>query len=580
MAKDMPDNTAPSMIEDYKRRVEALRSERAVLNSHLEDVAEHILPNGLGFIGTRVAGEKRMSKVYDETGINANELLAASLGGSVTNQSSKWFSIRVLDSTITTENGQDVDLNDVPAVKKWRSDVENILFQEMYAPGSNLSPTLDEFYLSLGAFGTAIYFIGETTKGRLQFQSRALHECYVSQNADDVIDELFRCFKQTVRQIMASPDWKPSDKVRELHSKGKYDESIDVCHYVGPRENYDPNKRGRKNMPFTSCYFETETCHELEQGGFPEFPYVCARWRKYAGETYGRSPGMTALPAVKMLQAIEVDVIKIMQKLSNPPMWLRDDGVTGAQRTIPGALNFWRGNPNEGIMQLPTSDKIPIALDWVEGIRNRIRTVFHNDHNMLLDDRERTLGEAQMRRSEQMRLQGPVSGRLDAEMLGPTIERVFGILSRKGKIPPAPEVIQERQFTVEFVSPLANAQKKEQLSGFAELGNYMAPYGEPAMMALAKRINWQRTIDGVWESLAIDPDWLNTNEETAAIEQKEQQMQQMGMAQQGAQAANDGAGAVNQLADAQASGGIDMQALMQRLGPAMAAGAQARQRAA
>lgn len=43
---------------------------------------------------------------------------------------------------------------------------------------------------------------------------------------------------------------------------------------------------------------------------------------------------------------------------------------------------------------------------------------------------------------------------LESEMLGPLIERVFGILTRLGLLPEPPEVIQGQEFSVEYVSPI------------------------------------------------------------------------------------------------------------------------------
>lgn len=542
-------------IEVLKRRLGQKRTDRGTLNAHLEDIAEVIYPNGLGFIGTGTAGEKKMTRVFDETGITANRLLAASLHSMATNPASKWFSIRTIDNA----------LNDQSVVKKWRSDVEDIMYAEMYAPGTNLIPALHEFYLSLGAFGTAILFIGENKRGGLLMQARALSECYHGENPDGVIDEMFRVFSWTVRQCYAEWGKNCSKAVCEAYEKKKFDDMVEICHAVVPRESRDPSKRDRKNMAWKSCYFETKNCNCLEEGGYPEFPYIVARWEKAAGEIYGRSPGMEALPAVKMLQVTEMSMIKIMQKLADPVRYLRDDGYLGNIIAVPGGTNFWRGNPNEGIMLEPTSDKVPITLEWVEAIRNRVRTIFYNDTLQIVDDREMTLGEARMRQTERMRLQGPNVGRLDAEMLGPMIERIYGLMSRRGKLPPAPEEIDGQAMTVEFVSPLANIQKQEQLAGLVQIFNYIAPLGEIGLAALAKRVNLNRMIDGLWDILANDPDYLNTPEEQQQLEQQEAQARAAASANEVAGAANQGAGAVKQLADANAGGGIDMNAAMQTL---------------
>ena len=71
----------PVDSEKIKKRYESLKgsTERTNCESHWEELAEHILPNAVGFVGSKTAGAKRMSKVFDSTGIHANELLAAGL---------------------------------------------------------------------------------------------------------------------------------------------------------------------------------------------------------------------------------------------------------------------------------------------------------------------------------------------------------------------------------------------------------------------------------------------------------------------------------------------------------------------
>jgi hypothetical protein len=546
-------------LEALKRRAERLKSDRGTLNSHLEEVAEVIYPNGLGFITKRTSGEKRQQRIYDSTGVTANELLAASWHGMATNPASKWFSLRMVDDDLMEDDG----------VKKWLADVEKKLYARMYAPGTNLVPAQAEFYLQLGAFGTAVMFCGRTNKGGLLFQCRSLAECYIAENADGVIDTLFRFFTYTVRQCVE--EWglaNVSAKTRKLHDDKKYDDPVEICHAVYPRQ-VEAGKRGKRNMPWASIYFEKTACHRLgKESGFPNFPYIVARWEKAAGEVYGRSCGMEALPDVKMLQTMMVENIKCLQKMAQPVRYLRDDGVTGQVRTIPGATNFWRGNPNEGIMLEPTTDKLPVVHEEMDNLRNRIRTIFNNDTMQIVDEREMTLGEARMRRIERLRLQGPNVGRLSSEMLGPFIELVYADLDRSGEIPDAPDAIDGQPVTVEFVSPLANAQKQEELGGFMQLFEYLAPAGELAAGALKRKLNMDRTIDYLADTLNVNPDLFNTDEEMAAIDQQDKQMANAMQAVPMADAANKGAGAVKQLADAHAGGGIDMKQLAGLVGKA------------
>jgi hypothetical protein len=330
-----------------------------------------------------------------------------------------------------------------------------------------------------------------------------------------------------------------------------------VIHAVYPRAERDPGKKDRDNMPWASCYFEHETCHLLEMGGFPEFPYLTPRWSKYAGEVYGRSPGMVALPDVKMLQAMMLTVIKAAQKAVDPPMFLRDDGIVGQTRTVPGGINYWRGNPSDGVFMMPVDVRgLPVTLDMMENLRNRIRTTFFVDVLQFTSDADMTATEVMQRTAERMRLLGPLIGRLEAELLGPMVERIFGILNRLGLLPRPPKKIEDKEFTVEYVSPIATAQKQMAANGIMQAMGVVAGVVGPegAMMLAQKKINLEKLVDWAWDLFNNSPELLKTEDDLEAEDQKAQAMQALQMGQPAMDMMAKGAGAVKQIADAQASG--------------------------
>lgn len=61
-------------------------------------------------------------------------------------------------------------------------------------------------------------------------------------------------------------------------------------------------------------------------------------------------------------------------------------------------------------------------------------------------------------------LLGPIYGRLQSEYLQPLVERCFGLAYRAGILGAAPESMRGRAFSVKFISPLARAQRLEEVS--------------------------------------------------------------------------------------------------------------------
>lgn len=64
-----------------------------------------------------------------------------------------------------------------------------------------------------------------------------------------------------------------------------------------------------------------------------------------------------------------------------------------------------------------------------------------------------------------MRILGPVLGRLQSELLQPMIIRIFNIMLRSNLFPEAPEILDNQEIDVEYVSPMALAQKGQELNG-------------------------------------------------------------------------------------------------------------------
>lgn len=565
----MADKPTDDHIDHLKRRFDTLKgsTERANCESHWQSIGEVISPRKIDFVGMRPPGERRMNQVLDSTGINANELLAAGLHGMATNPAMKWFSLRLVSSKVIQQDGSQVDLNEIPTIQKWMAHVEEVMWQRLYQPGTNFTTALHEAYLDLGAFGTAIMFVGQRDDGGLLFESRPLSECVIDENVDGRVDTVFRKTTYSVRQMIQmerQEGWKVSDKTRELYTEQKYDEPVCVIHAVYPRADRDVKKKNIENMPFASCYFEHEAGHLLKMSGFPEFPYLVARWSKYAGEKYGRGPGMTALPDVKMLQAMYMTVIKTAQKVADPPFWMRDDGVVGQQRTIPGGVNTFRGNPNEGIMFMPVNgNALPITLEMLEDVRNRIRTTFFVDVLQMVGSAEMTATEVMQRTAERMRLLGPLVGRLESELLGPMVERIFGILTRLSLLPPPPEEIQGHEFTVEYVSPVATAQKQQAIGGIMQAMQVIASFGpEIAAQIALKNIDPDKVFRWAWDLFNNNPELLKDEEAMAKAAQMEQAQQSVQMGQPAMEMAAQGAGAIANLSKAAQTGGVDIKALI------------------
>jgi hypothetical protein len=526
--------------EDLVKRLSTLKDLRSTWEEHWQDVGNFVYPRRRDFITmTKTKGEKRMSKVFDSTAIHANELLAAAIHGMLTNPATRWF--RLAPVNADPANTQ---------IRQWIEDVLDIMYSVFNSPQAGFSTAMFEDYMEYTAFGTSNLFVGEDLINKTAtFQSRPLTESFIAENDKGKIDTVYRTFKWTVRQVVDRFGIdNVSNDVREAYGKQKFDNEVEILHAVQPRKDFNKDKKGNKNMPVMSIYIEVSTKHKLEEGGFPEMPYMVSRFYKAPMEIYGRSPAMTALPDVKMLNKMMETTIKAAQKVVDPPLDIPDDGFIYPFTTVPGGLNFRRRGENAKIETFGNSGNIPISLEMMNELRNRIRDTFFIDQLQLQLGPQMTLGEVEERSRRNMRILGPVAGRYQAEKLGPMIDRVFNILLRNNRFPEPPPVIQGIDLKVEYQGPLAKAQLQGELLGVERWIAQSTPFVQLNPNA-GQRIDTDAALQELAELNGVSQKFMKSDEDfeadLAAAQETEAQNQILAQAESGGRAAKDIAQAEN-----------------------------------
>jgi hypothetical protein len=509
-------------------RYERLEGQRQNWETHWQEVADYMQPRKADVTKKRARGDKRMEQVFDSSPIQAIELLAASLHGMLTNPSTPWFTLRFKDEDIDNED----------EAKLWLEASTDAMYTAFNR--SNFQQEIFELYHDLITFGTACMFIEEDDDDIIKFSTRHIDEVYIAENDKGRIDTVFRRFHISARAAMQKFGDATSTDIKSIFKKDPYQE-VEILHAVYPRSDFNPKKKDKGNMPFESVYLEYKNSNELSVGGFKEFPFVVPRYLKASNEIYGRSPAMTALPDVKMLNEMSKTTIKAAQKQVDPPLLVPDDGFLLPVRTVPGGLNFYRSGTRDRIEPLNIGANNPLGLNMEEQRRDAIRAVFYVNQLMMQQGPQMTATEVIQRNEEKMRLLGPVLGRLQSELLKPLIDRVFAILLRNDMLPPAPEFLSGRDIEIEYVSPLAKAQKSSELQSImraieilGSMQNIAPVFDYVNFDNLVKHL---ADIVGMPQKLLKSQNQVNAEREQAAAQAAEQQ--QMAQMQQVAQAGGD-----------------------------------------
>ena len=458
-----------TIAQDLIRRQEALASERAPLDQLWQEIAELMKPMRADFTFHRVPGDKRTQKVFDATAGLAADNLAAGLWGMVTNAANDWFTLR----SDLAESDED------QATKEWLDDVTRRMKAGFSGNGQRFYSRVMELYADLVTFGTGVFYSEEdASTGRIHYSCRHLAECFVAENERDEVDTLFRRFTFTARQ--AHLRWGDKCHASVLRAIEKEpDRRFTFLHAVMPRAEVQGGRHDSAGMGFASFYVDVENRLLLSEGGYHDFPYQVPRWSTASRGLYGDSPAMLALPDVKMLNAMSKTTIVAAQKAVDPPLLAVDEVAVRGLRTHPGGI-IYGGLDENGRRRyepLHSGGNVGLGLELEEQRREAVRQAFYFSLLLMVQQPNQTATEVLARQEEKLRLMGPHLGRIQAEFLDPLIRRQFGIMRRANLLPPAPKQLLRAGIRIEYVSPLARAQRAGEGAAIVRALESLAPLG-------------------------------------------------------------------------------------------------------
>ena len=507
-------------------RFEEMKGSRTTWESHWQECMEYIIPRKEDVTSESLPGDKK-TDLFDSTAISANQLLAGTLHGMLTNPSVRFFD---LVSGDPKQLGNE-DYN------RWLQEVADAMFAVLN--NSNFQTEIHEIYIDLGAIGTASLYMGEDEKNVIHFSARPIKEIFIKENNLGLIDIVYRCFKWDARQIVQEFGEEKTPKlIYEMYEKGDT-KKFEIIHAVEPSEDLEYDSEIKKHVfPYKSCYILKEECYLLNEGGFKEFPYAVPRWTKTTGEEYGRGPGMDVLSDIKMVNKMMETVIKGAQMTVTPPMMVADDGVVGKVRLTPAGITIIR--PFSGnevpIRPLITDARIDFGYQAVDDVRRRIKAGFYADQLQMSSGPQKTATEVMQFAEQQLRFMGPILGRQHFEFLSPVIKRLFGIMTRKKLISPPPAGIPG--FDVRYSSLIARAQRMGEGQNLTRAISVVAPIGQidPKIFDL---LNGDAALRYIFDIYGIPAKIMNDNRTVQESRKaREQAQQKMMKEQQAAQQAD------------------------------------------
>jgi Bacteriophage head to tail connecting protein len=444
---------ANTLIQQYQSLWSTQGNFRALWNV----AAQLVMPAWDNFIGEFAEGVNRNTRIFDSTGVIANERFAAAMEAMLTPRSQIWHKLKA----------DDEELADVPVVQRYMDQVGKILFAARYHPEANFASQTDECYMSLGAFGNNCMYVDEVLGRCLRYRSFPLSEVCWALNHQGMVDTVFRNFRYSAKQAVDhwGREHVPSEISRVL-STNPY-QQFDFLQCVRPNPEHVPFSYGDKGKKYECWYIYLGNKSVLSRGGLRTFPCAIGRYRVAPRENYGRGPATTCLPDVRTANEMVKTGLRAGQKAVDPPVLLAEDSVLNNFNQRSGANNYGMMTQDGKPLAMPFESKanFQLADKMLDGTRQVIRDTFLNTlFQILVQNPNMTATEALLRAQEKGELIAPAMGRQQSEFLGPMIHREIDILSEAGQLPPPPmELVRsKRGMRIEYTSPLARALRAEE----------------------------------------------------------------------------------------------------------------------
>jgi len=290
------------------------------------------------------------------------------------------------------------------AVKQYfhRLNVDTAMFFER--PESRFVTSLYKTILESVIYGTSgLAAQSGGYKSPLKFHNQTILSFYIGYTKDCEIATLFIDYHYTAHELFSMYGFSAGPAVHEAIAQHDYARRFTVTEAIRPRTVVNA-KSGKLAMPYSSEMFMPNENVWLGEGGYESLPIKVLFYDKLEYESYGRSPGMEALPTVMQLNTCS-EILAIGGELTaQPSLGMYDNGsLAGLTLDVSaGALNVFNvagtvpaENP---IFPLYTVGDLRVMYEWMGMLKQETKEYFLLDKLYDLNQQQRmTLGEAMIR---------------------------------------------------------------------------------------------------------------------------------------------------------------------------------------
>jgi len=518
----------PEQVIDFRNRE---KSAQGNIRSLWQNTADYVYPY-VDITSSSEAGSSRTTEIYDLTPLLDAEDMVSNLKHILFPAGQMFFAIKVGNNMKIPDN-----------IQRYISMLTEVSHDHIF--NSNFIVELDEVLRSLIIFGPSSIYSEWTPKTGLNYRSAIIGTYQLIENSKKLVDGIIITVEYTPRQAIQEfgADKVGEEVVNASEDPKKQNDKFEFIYIIKPRETTNPllSKNINTNMLWEEQVVNVKEKLTVYEGGYPQFPYHCARWKRPANEKDGRGIGTEILPQIKVLNRMNRDFNEVGNKWANPARETLDS-FEGPYRTFPGANNTVRELPSSRAVDQGLNGNFNITVESLKMQRETIdRAFYKNAFNPIEDltgDRRTTLEIRERIRGTWPKIGTPVA-RIWYEQISPLVERSILLLIRNGVVAPPPPELEGVNFGLEFVSPFALELRSQQSKAFQEWA-FIVGEMETVFPGVTDNVDSDDAIQRLGRTLGVNTEDMASeeqrNEKREARALKEQQQLALQMAQVGGQA--------------------------------------------
>jgi len=468
----MAQMTERASFKKIMRRWQEMKAIRLPREAEWQQIADYFLPRK-NFNVETVKGGTIPRKVMTTVPQRALGLFASLLVGYLADPTRPFLKPNVTQGLISARRSKVIDRE----AADYLDDLAWSVFDRFMLAKAGGYKMLNAMGLELGAFGTAIGWVGHKRGFGPRYMTRPLRACWIDVDDEDVVNTVYYEFCLSLEEVFRRyPDGaKANVKLGELYREEKnWGKKIRLLHCVEPRHGGEVDAIASRKP-----YAETVIAHEYEgavlaEGGYDTFPYAVPRLGSVEGSPYGQGLAWVALPAAIALNRLQ-DIIEYgVGAQAAPQLFVASRLFKKPSREL-GAFNYFDpkllgfSRLTDLVQAMPTGANPLTAVQYMDILERWVKEPFNIDWVQLRESGNVTATEIDYRKRLNLTGSTGLLVSVDRDLMVVIGDRTLEIMIKENMVDAPPESLAGVHVDWDFAGPIAIAQQMNQVDAIDRL---------------------------------------------------------------------------------------------------------------